>query len=216
MSTVKANTVTAATTNGNVSIVGNGTGKVTLGDGNLIFPDADGTAGQFLQTSGSGTLSFAGGGKIGQVIQAVKTDTFSVTGTTYATVTGLTVDITPSSTSSKMLIIGHLALGTSDFMAYAQLLRDSTVLFIGDAASNRPRVTLALPYASTSPTYMIAAQPICYLDSPSTTSQVTYGVQIASYDAAKIAYVNRTHADRDTTAYEPRTASSFTVMEVLA
>jgi len=59
MSTVKANTVTASTTNGNVSIVGNGTGKVTLGDGNLIFPDADGSASQFLQTNGSGTLSFA-------------------------------------------------------------------------------------------------------------------------------------------------------------
>ena len=216
MSSLSVDAITAKTANTNLTLTGSGTGKVVLGDGSLVLPDADGTAGQFLQTNGSGTLSFAGGGKIGQVIQAVKTDTFSVTGTTYATVTGLTVDITPSSTSSKMLIIGHITLGTSDFMTYAQLLRDSTVLFIGDAASNRPRVTLALPYASTSPTYTIVAQPICYLDSPSTTSQVTYGVQIASYQAAKIAYVNKTHADRDTAAYEPRAASSFTVMEVLA
>lgn len=59
MSTIKADIVTTATADSNISIVGNGTGKVTLGDGNLIFPDADGSASQFLQTDGAGTLSFA-------------------------------------------------------------------------------------------------------------------------------------------------------------
>ena len=58
-STIKADVVTAQTTNGNVSVQGNGTGKVRLGDGNLIFPDADAAAGQILTTDGSANLAFA-------------------------------------------------------------------------------------------------------------------------------------------------------------
>jgi len=65
MSTVKADTVTAVTTNGNVTIQGNGTGKVALGDGDLIFPDADGSANQIIETDGSANLSFVAG-PIGQ------------------------------------------------------------------------------------------------------------------------------------------------------
>ena len=58
-STIKADVVTAQTTNGNVTVQGNGTGKVRLGDGNLIFPDADAAAGQILTTDGSANLAFA-------------------------------------------------------------------------------------------------------------------------------------------------------------
>ncbi len=65
MSTVKADTVTAVTTNGNVTIQGNGTGKVALGDGALIFPDADGSANHIIKTDGSANLSFVAG-PIGQ------------------------------------------------------------------------------------------------------------------------------------------------------
>ena len=48
----------------------------------LTWPSVDGTTGQFIKTDGSATLSFGtagGGGKIGQVLQATKTDTFSDT-----------------------------------------------------------------------------------------------------------------------------------------
>ena len=58
MSTLKANTITATDTNANLVLQGNGTGKVAIGDGSLLMPDADGSAGQFIKTDGSGTLSF--------------------------------------------------------------------------------------------------------------------------------------------------------------
>lgn len=58
MSTLKANTITATDTNANLVLQGNGTGKVAIGDGSLLMPDADGSAGQFIKTNGSGTLSF--------------------------------------------------------------------------------------------------------------------------------------------------------------
>lgn len=53
---VNGNSIVSAS-NGNISITPNGTGKVIL-DG-LSHPTADGSANQFLQTDGAGTLSFA-------------------------------------------------------------------------------------------------------------------------------------------------------------
>jgi len=59
MSTLKADLVTAVTTNGALKVKGLGSGKVKLGDGELIFPDADGSANQYIKTDGSSNLAFA-------------------------------------------------------------------------------------------------------------------------------------------------------------
>ena len=61
MSTLKADLVTAVTTNGALKVKGLGSGKVKLGDGELVWPDADGAAGTFITTNGSAVLSFATG-----------------------------------------------------------------------------------------------------------------------------------------------------------
>jgi len=58
MSTVKADALTAVTSGANISITGSGSGKVALGDGALIFPDADGSANHIIKTDGSANLSF--------------------------------------------------------------------------------------------------------------------------------------------------------------
>ena len=58
MSTIKANAVTGATTNSDLTLTGDGTGVVKLGDGNLKFPDADGSANQIIESDGAGQLSF--------------------------------------------------------------------------------------------------------------------------------------------------------------
>ena len=57
MSTLLADAVSAATANGDLTLTGNGTGDVSI-DG-LIFPTADGSAGQFIKSDGAGALSFA-------------------------------------------------------------------------------------------------------------------------------------------------------------
>jgi len=60
VSTIKADAITASTgTNTNIGITGKGSGKVKLGDGNLLFPDSDGSAGQYIKTDGSSNLAFA-------------------------------------------------------------------------------------------------------------------------------------------------------------
>ena len=85
MSTIKADTLTAKTTNTNISVAGSGTGKVALGDGTLLFPDADGSANQPIITNGSAALSFAtlpiAGGGTGSTSTTYCNLTSNVTGT---------------------------------------------------------------------------------------------------------------------------------------
>lgn len=54
---INGNAITVTNTNANLSLDGNGTGKVLIS--NLSYPSTDGTNGQYLQTDGSGTLSFS-------------------------------------------------------------------------------------------------------------------------------------------------------------
>ena len=75
---------------------------------NLSFPQADGSSGQALVTDASGNLSFAGTGKILQVVQTFKTDSTSQSGnssTTFYDISGMSVSITPSSSSNKVLVM---------------------------------------------------------------------------------------------------------------
>jgi hypothetical protein len=59
VSTLKTDAVTAVSTNTSITVKGLGSGVVKLGDGELKFPDADGTSGYFIKTDGSAQLSFA-------------------------------------------------------------------------------------------------------------------------------------------------------------
>ena len=79
--------------------------------------------------SNSGTLG-AGMGKVLQVVQTVKTDSFGTSSSTsYTDITGLSVSITPTSSSNKILVLCTVGFSnTAD--ALLQLLRDSTVIMI--------------------------------------------------------------------------------------
>ena len=81
-----------------------------------------------------------GGGGIVQIKQTVKTDTFSTSTTSLAftEVTGLTVSITPTSSSSKIFVFASVNLGTrGDSQAMLRLKRGSTDIYVGDADGNR-------------------------------------------------------------------------------
>lgn len=113
-------------------------------------------------------------GSILQVVQTIKTDSFTTTSTSYTDVTGLSVSITPSSTSSKILVIANVPFardGTGSD-AWVRLVRDSTIIgngnsgYFGQAAGQ---------YGLDPST----ASRIC-LDSPATTSSVTYKIQVAT------------------------------------
>ena len=163
--------------------------------------------------------STLGTGKILQVVSTTKTDTFSAAlsggGTDSATITGLNASITPSSTSSKILILATLNIAASANNATVVLQRDSTSIAIGDAAGSRQRVSTG--YGDFSTGYHHSSVEVNYLDSPSTTSavQYTFILKNSLNGAGSTVYVNRTHTDADA-ATVPRMVSSITVMEVAA
>ena len=154
-----------------------------------------------------------GFGKIAQVLSTTKTDTTSVSQSgSFADITGMSVSITPSATSSKILVICSANVATNTgYNLHLRLVRDSTAICIGDAAGSRSRVSMGIRPAST---YDRIERSMNFLDSPSSTSAIAYKLQWRQVDDAT-AYLNRTHNDSDD-EHRPRLASTITVMEVLA
>ena len=174
---------------------------------------AIGAAGKALKVNSSANgLEYGTAGGILQVVQTTKTDTASTGSSTFADI--LTVSITPASSSSKFLLIADLKIGYSSYTASVawKFVRDSTSVFIGDAAGSRTRCTWGLEDGHNNSTiYQLDTTHGTFLDSPNTTSAITYKVQGAAETAPM--YLNRTGNDGDSAPY-PRTASSLTVMEV--
>jgi hypothetical protein len=158
-------------------------------------------------------------GKILQVVSTTKTDTFSasVTNPNFSSnVTGLEATITPSATTSKVMVTLHLVGSESneatDF--FIRLMRDTTPICIGDANGSRAQASVGLCQVG-SDSSGVATLMVTYLDSPSTTSAVTYGVQMTHRGTTANVYVNRTKLDGNQ-YNSPRFASTITVMEVSA
>ena len=171
-----------------------------------------------LAADGSTTISnLSGGGKILQVVQTVKTDVVSRGGSSgqdaLAAISGFSVNITPSATSSKILVLVNIKQGSTSFgYARYQLYRDSTPIYLGDTVSGKTSLS---SFNNVDNDYGMNFVTENFLDSPNTTSQITYQVYWgARTDSGKIAYLNRT--SHDSGGYAVRTASSITAMEVAA
>ena len=167
------------------------------------------TAGQVLTAAQLNTLQ----GYVGvvQVKSATKTDTFTTSSTSFVDLTGVSVSITPTSASNKILVLATLDIGNdpASNSVQAQIVRDSTAIGIGDAAGNRTRATSSGNAGGTSNAQSVSVN---FLDSPATTSATTYKIQVRATVANTVS-VNRAFSDTDT-ASRPRTISTITVMEV--
>jgi len=162
-----------------------------------------------------GGLSSPQTGSVLQVVQVVKTDAFSTTSTSFVDVTGMSASITPTSSSSKILVLFDIAIGAANGSStIGKILRNSTDIYIGDTAGSRPRVAFQLDGGG-GIQYTVLRTPIFYLDSPATTSSTTYKLQIYN-TAGSAGTVNRVEQDRNTSSYNVRTASSITLMEIAA
>ena len=164
-----------------------------------------------VQVFDGSSFTAVGGAGVLQVVSTTKTDTFTTTSTSFTDITGLSVSITPSSTSSKVLLVVNLFgdNSTAGQAGFVQLVRDSTAVGVGDAAGSRTRATTALSsYAGPNTIYASGAN---FLDSPSTTSATTYKVQVRVTGGT--GYVNRSFSDTDASA-TIRAVSSITAMEV--
>ena len=153
-------------------------------------------------------------GSVLQVVQTVKTDTFATSSTTPVDITGLSVSITPSSASSKILVSWLLNVGGNEHQDY-YLLRNGTKIFFGDLSGNQTQATHHV-YAVANVYYSNWAASGQYLDSPASTAAVTYKWQAAvPYSNTYTAAINYI-LPNDNNAYNARTPSSITVMEISA
>jgi hypothetical protein len=170
-----------------------------------------------MQLSTAGVLTVTGGvtgsslpaGSVIQVVSTTKTDTFSSSTTgSYLDITGMSVSITPTSASNKILVIfsGNAAgaVGTNGFNL--QLVRGSTAICVGDTVSGK--VSSSTGGATPDSNWSLPTS-INYLDSPATTSSVTYKIQFNI--GAGSFWFNRSQTDGSGAI---RAASTITVMEI--
>jgi hypothetical protein len=174
-------TKTTVTTAGDI-IYRNATVPVRLGIG---------TAGQVLRVNSGATApewaTLAAGGKVLQVVQDVSTTEESTTSTSYVD-TALSIAITPSAATSKILVIVNTAVAFSRNNAIEggmlfNLVRTSTQL-------GEKKMALEVDTSATENRIVPKMDAsIIYLDSPNTTSATTYKVQFKTEFSSSTAYV---------------------------
>jgi hypothetical protein len=189
-----------------------------VADSDLVrdFPTADEAQALAIAAGLTSTNSI-----IRQVVQTVKTDTFSASlgiGAESGDVTGLTATITPQRNTNKVLVqfTVNLAASASSRGVYATLFRDGSVIAgaTGDALSARPRRSVGGSFGTTTEMQEVS---FTFLDSPASTLAILYSIRLSHgrHDGTLTVYVNRTESDAD----DPRgtrTASTITASEVFA
>lgn len=161
----------------------------------------------------------ASGGGIIQCVQVVKTDSFSTSTNANGgvAVTGLSASITPRSTSNKILIMVSMTLSSNSpgYNAAMSLYRGATLIGAGDRTSDtstplQQRVA-AFQYIYGS---NVGTTPIStlHLDSPATTSSVTYSVNIHNDGRGTTVVVGNTDTSNNTYVQKP--VAQITLMEV--
>ena len=185
----------------------------------FTLPSADGTSGQAIITDASGTLSFgdAGGGKVLQVVSTLKDDMFTTSSTSFTQVTGLSASITPSATSSKVLVIvsatGYFAVNNSK-VGFISVFKGGSNLIVPDTPQNRtPSFEGGYGNEDTNHAFNINSFHFTILDSPNTTSSTTYDVRVLNVYSGNTFYINRAENNENTSA-RPQGVSSIILMEI--
>jgi hypothetical protein len=195
-----------------VPVTKGGTGLTSLG-----------SAGQAVKVNSAGNaLEFGAvaGGKILQCISTVKQDTFTATisSTAFTDVTGLSVNITPSATNSKILILCNCTMSMEGVLnrLFIQLKRGGSAISaaLGTQVGSNRRQTISIVEQGTTPGG--ATHSFNFLDSPSSTSQQTYQIALGhGQGASKTINCNKSADDGDE-VYIARAASTITALEVSA
>jgi hypothetical protein len=149
---------------------------VLSGDAGITFP----------VTAGSASAVQASSGRVLQVVNATYSTYTSFSSATLADL-GLSATITPSSSSSKILVFtdlaGGIAVTTTSAGANVKLLRGSTIIV------NLEQTAGIMSGTSTERNWG-AFGSSSYLDSPATTSATTYKIQVANTNGSGNIYVN--------------------------
>jgi len=159
--------------------------------------------------------------KFGKVLQVIKKEvssaiTESVSANSLGSaISGLATAITPAATTSKILIMADFNVGRDsndgNSQVGIQLLRGTTLIGNGDAASSRTPVACITDVLDDD---ILEHMSLNHIDSPSTTSETTYNFKFLNADGnTSNLYINRSHGDADG-AYSGRSSCNITLMEI--
>jgi hypothetical protein len=149
-------------------------------------------------------------GSVLQVVQTTKTNTFSTTSATLVDITGLSVTITPTSSSNKIMVLATVTGGSTDSVGIGttfQLVRNSTNIATSTTTGGSTTGTFSFAQRSMG-TQNMQTSGVNFIDSPATTSATTYKLQCLTQ--AGTLYVNQDGGGSCTGV------SSITVMEIAA
>lgn len=163
------------------------------------------------QSGGSGT----GNGWVQSVQTLLSTNnTTSVTAGTWVTIPGMSVTITPTSSSNKIMILSQLNASSdfsTTFIGQARLVRGSTAIDVSSVPlSSQVGASVFIP-ASVSANFT-STVPITFIDTPATTSPITYSLQFTNSQTSTM-YVNRTPNNTNTAGFASY-ASTLIAIEV--
>lgn len=166
--------------------------------------------------SDGSSMAEAAGGKILQTIQTTKTDQFSASSaSSWTDITGLSVSITPASSSNKILVTAGIAMGLSHFYGFNyvwRMVRGSTGIGVGTNSTSSTNASGgANLYNEGGNVPYLFGNTKQVLDSPSTTSSTTYKVQAHADSGNATIFVNRRGSSVHCTGF-----SFITVQEVAA
>jgi len=158
-------------------------------------------------------------GSVIQVAQEVLDLNFETNATSFVDVTGLSVSITPSSSSSKILVFWSMGSVGGDVYGWVALFRDSTQ--IATTSENADPVS-AGGYGGGSSSgesyYGVKTESGNFLDTPSTTNSITYKMKARTRTTGDELYINSPVAFQSGSGSSATIAniSTITVMEIAA
>lgn len=180
--------------------------------GDLIYATADntvarlaiGTAGQVLKVNSGATAPEWGsvsGGKIAQIVVSNLLTTATSSSSTFVD-TGLSVTITPSSASNKILLYGTVSLGFSGSAAggFLTLTDGSDNILLNPTSPGSRTISFVRMEASSVNQYDMRPSPIVFEHSPGSTSAQTYKIRMSATSGGTIA-INRMGTDSNAAAY---------------
>lgn len=172
--------------------------------------------------TGSGNINVVGGKLVspGSVLQVVST-TFSGTwaaggsGTTFYTVTDLNTNITPISTTSKVLVSATLNIGSGYWEIQGRFMRNGVAIGLGTQRGVRSTCTFVdNRFHDSAQRNGWGAVTANYLDSPNTTAQQTYSVALNAYGTYTVAVNYNPYTDPNDADYFGCPISTLTLMEI--
>lgn len=143
-----------------------------------------------------------------QVASTTITSTFSTSSTSFVDITGLSISITPTYSTSLVLVTYHVNGGNFEQFGAINLVRGSTSIFVGSAVGTAIQGTSLTVQNATNT--QLSTSSMTYVDSPATTSATTYKLQAACNN--NTFYINESTSGTGTS--NGSFASTITVMEV--